>query len=121
MRGGEEVVGGRQNYLDERETRVRRGRLVPGGWVARYKCHPHLYHGVFRPGTMWFVSGGDTPWYKCETFLPGLAPTWYKCGLTIAYRDLLLPTRYKYPHLYQGQKYPVQMKNRPRDKCLILQ
>jgi hypothetical protein len=51
MRGGE-VVRGRQNYLDERETRVRRGRLVPGGWVARYKCHPHLYRGVFRPGTM---------------------------------------------------------------------
>jgi hypothetical protein len=28
--------------------------------------------------------------------------------------------RYKYPHLYPGQKYPVQMKNRPKNKCPIL-
>jgi hypothetical protein len=75
-----------------------RGRLVLGGWVARYKCRPHLYRGVSPPGTnvLSSVSAGATTRYKyepfvlggleedptcpCEgTFVSGGGFNWYKC------------------------------------------
>jgi hypothetical protein len=67
-----------------------------------------LYRIFFLTGTnvATFVPGGleEVPTDPCEgAFVPGGGSNWYEC-----------------PHLYRGQKYPIQMKNQARDKYPIL-
>jgi hypothetical protein len=69
--------------------------FLPGSASARYKCAAII-----------FIPGGleEAPTRPCEgAFALGGSSNRYKC-----------------PHLYWGQKYPVQMKNRDRDKYPIL-
>jgi hypothetical protein len=71
---------------------------------------------------------------QMATFVPGRAITRYKCEAFVPSREEETQTRpceltfvpdggsnrYKCPHLYRGQKNPLQMKNWARDKCRIL-
>jgi hypothetical protein len=109
--GGGETTGGWELFFYRVEFRpnINVVTYMSGGILAQYKCE-----------NITFVPGGSTNRYKCVAFvLDGLVQT----TMSLCERSFV-PVggfkRYKCHHLCWWQKYPIQMKNRARDKCWIL-